>query len=597
MTHPNNPTSPNHSLPRQIAAIVTVGAAALGGGHAVQHELGLGDDTPTPNVAALVATPIIAPGLEISIPNPHSQPTTSAKHSVTRRQLEPFIAKKLGPASKPKRRQAPSEFNSGGLILPNSRLLIPLPETPINNTTELKDLHPEKLVVPAEVSSYMQANVTYNYATRCSGFLIRDQQTGQPIGEQTAQHCGLLAKDNHQSTGPDGQPQFNFNGPFTVATGDRLDNTMVSVGRINRLLVSALDDTSKDIVYGAFGDNDPAIVAANANLASGEELAALKKGDVIYASGWPVDQPQATDSVLQRQEFAMHVLGDVTWELQTGQRLNIKLAAVPKSASDTECSPGMSGSEAFIYSADGQTRNLGVLSGYTDFGLVYNQDPARAQAERQNIQTLFGVDMEGYAAVCAIAYTPPSIEQGAYVADVVDTSSTSEPLPELPPKNPNVQADLELAQHEFDDPTYRKQILDGTVNIFSGKDGIDLYIHRPLAFYNPADNSVVIGYSNLDNNGRLIMAFYDNPSLVALYADRTDGTIPVQESIGQTTFGADTTGDDYGSYSDSNGFMFGQQLLASPLKLGPRFDLLIGKTGILSTQPAPIAPVPAGPKG
>jgi hypothetical protein len=90
--------------------------------------------------------------------------------------------------------------------------------------------------------------------------------------------------------------------------------------------------------------------------------------------------------------------------------------------------------------------------------------------------------------------------------------------------------------------------------------------------------------------------FYGDPGFLTAYANRTDGTMPVQESVGAVSFGPDTA-DDYGAYTDLNGVKFGMQLANPPLKLGPQFIVHVDKGGNIITEPAAPQPTSGGPKG
>jgi hypothetical protein len=291
----------------------------------------------------------------------------------------------------------------------------PLPATHVEAPQEpvLENLHPESLTVPEEISTYFRKNVTYLPATGCSGSLVRNWE-GLPVGIQTAQHSSMLPKHGRFETAADGTPQVRFGQRFDVYTGDRGDQ-LTKVGHVAKFLLNSQADSTRDIVYGGFDGINPEHIAVHAQIASAAELATLKKGDVVYASGWPVDQPNS-GGTLRRQEWPMHILGDDEWQIDNGLKLKGKVAALPNNPNSTECSPGDSGAVVI----DSNQKNLGVMSAYNDFGAVYNKDPDKAASYKAYIEAKFGVSMDGYMATCFIVSTPPSRDQGAYIANVAD---------------------------------------------------------------------------------------------------------------------------------------------------------------------------------
>jgi hypothetical protein len=147
-----------------------------------------------------------------------------------------------------------------------------------------------------------------------------------------------------------------------------------------------------------------------------------------------------------------------------------------------------------------------------------------------------------------------------------------------------VLGDISRAIEKFNDPTQPKDILDGILRIFSGKDAVDFFARDPVISYNIDDNSVVVIYTNSKASGQPITAFYDNPSLLPIYGKTSSTTtLPVLHSIGPVTFAVDASGDTYGAFTDANGLKFGEQMTGRP-ELGPQFDLYFDKAGQPQTQ-------------
>lgn len=277
----------------------------------------------------------------------------------------------------------------------------------------LANLHPEALQVPANVKAIMDQNVVRLPAIGCSGFLIRNYN-GDAVGVLTAQHCSMLASEGHQSTDSSGQVYLNFGQAVVAETGASADS-LQPVGTINEFLLNANSDNTRDQVLGAFAGHsmDEVINGYQQMLAN---VSDLPQGSVIYDSGWPVDQ---SVTPLQRQDFAMSVLGPGNWQITNGEQLDLLVAAVPLSGDSAECSWGDSGSGGFTVSPDGKPLLLGPLSAFNDFGALYNRsNPTAASDEVSYIQGAYHASMDGFAGVCGFSTALPSFQSGAFIAQV-----------------------------------------------------------------------------------------------------------------------------------------------------------------------------------
>lgn len=296
----------------------------------------------------------------------------------------------------------------------------------------LKNLHPEKLTVPPEISQIMSDNTVYLTESGCSGFLIRDAES-QPIGIISAQHCGLEASQGHRSVDANGNTTVGFGGePFGVETGDNI-NSLTKVGNIGEFALDAPGDNTHDQVLGAFKGHSIEDVIANDPQMPPDAIAQLKTGDTIYNSGWPVNQPE-NSGPMERQEFAMTVLGLETITTISGLTLQVLTAAVPESKDGAECSWGNSGSVAFIPGPNGQPWIIGVASAFNDFGSLYNQGrPEVAAQVKAYYEDKFGVNLNGYAGVCSFSYLPPSTSIGGEVLAGVYSEPSYKPGPVYQP--------------------------------------------------------------------------------------------------------------------------------------------------------------------
>jgi hypothetical protein len=340
---------------------------------------------------------------EDSLPTPISQSASG----VQRPSLQEFITAQA--------KKKPRLPRSIGHLVKQSHATSPKIKIPDGSTanasptSEQQNLHPEKLWVPPNVSEIMHNNVVYLPDLMCSGFLIRDEND-VPIGISTAQHCDLRNQDGHWRTNADGQTVLNFGGStFKVMIGDSLDQ-LTSIGEVSQFLLGPKDDNTRDVALGVFAGHTAEEVAARYAEMSISNINQLRKGDVIYNSGWPVNQPM-NPGTMQRQEFAMSVLGQEHWSIDNGEELQLLIAAVPvESNTGTECSWGDSGSAGFIVGVDGKPTIVGTFSAFNDFGMLYNKNkPSNAAAEQDFISNTFGVDMTGYSGVCGFSFEEPSV--------------------------------------------------------------------------------------------------------------------------------------------------------------------------------------------
>lgn len=266
----------------------------------------------------------------------------------------------------------------------------------------------------------MNENVVYLPALGCSGFLIRNQ-SDVAVGVLTAQHCSMLASEGRQSTGSAGEVQLDFGQPVLAQTGNSI-NGLTTVGEINQFLLNSNNDNTRDEALGAFAGHSIDEVVASYSQMQASNADMLTMGSVIYDSGWPVNQPNNPGS-MERQDFAMSVLGPTNWNVSSGEKLDLLLAAAPLTHDGSECSWGASGSGGFVVSPEGKPLLVGPLSAFNDFGTLYNSgNPTAAAEEMSYIQSSFWADMSGYAAVCGFSVEPPSMDAGAFVAQVITTS-------------------------------------------------------------------------------------------------------------------------------------------------------------------------------
>lgn len=335
--------------------------------------------------------------------------------------------------------------------------LLEIPTEELPQTQELINLHPENLSIPEEARLIMRENTLFVSSTGCSGFMVRDQYRA-PAGLITSQHCGLLSQHNNIVTDENGKSLANFHAPVTAYLGNSFSD-LTPAGNVEKFAISGQSEMTKDVAIGSFEGSDIQEVIEAASF-SRETALGLEKGDVVYNSGWPVHQPGNTTNS-RRQEFAMHVLGHATWQVTNGQELNLVVAAVPKNEDGAICSFGDSGSVGFTVSNSGEALPIGVLGAFNDFGAVYNTDPQKAAAQKAYIEQTFGVNMDGYDAVCGFAYDSLS-------ADDTRILEIKPPVNESSPVLTPLEQRIFDYHSEFYKDDSKRQIIDGLVRFQIG---------------------------------------------------------------------------------------------------------------------------------
>jgi hypothetical protein len=435
---------------------------------------------------------------------------------------------------------------------------VPTPQATTSETTqptpvETKghiSLHPENLLVTESIKTIMDRNVVHIPDLGCSGFLLRNK-AGEAIGVRTAEHCSLLPKDGHWSTVIPNKPViFNFEKPLIVNQGTDF-KTEQTIGTITQLIVNGPSDNRRDNAFGVFANSSPEEVLANSQQMTPEEIDTLKTGDVIYNSGFPLDQ-KLNNGPTKRQDFAMTVLGKVEWQITNGESLKLVVAAVPLSKDGAECSWGNSGSQAFIQRPDGSIGIIGSASAFNDFGNLYNGVAAGA-AERADAESYFGVDLSGYVALCGFAYETPTPEAGMIVGsvNVVDQLPITETPPTIYDKT------REYVVEKFQDSTHDRTIIDGIVEVATGKGGF--YVQRPEIIYD-ADTGIysLVSYGS-ELKGHTAITVLQNLSVLRVYTG--SGQTPnIAHEVGAIT----DTGTDFvlenGHTFGNNGIQKGDSL-------------------------------------
>lgn len=548
------------------------------------------------------ASPAAAPAIEQfqpDLPAPHPLPQLGGEHQKASRHTHrtPPTSVELPHAAPAPSQPAPAAEHWQPVHV-RERAARPVisPPQPVPPTEKPSVVPPEHkqsidisaLTVPAEAAKAM-ADTVYLPWSRCSGFLVRDAG-GEAVGYASAEHCGLLdtagpaAAEDYRHTrrikGTDGNYYIVIAQPAVVAETGETQKNLQPVGSVDAMILPPSGNTSHDLALGVFAGHTPeeVLAAYNQNRLSDDMLAALKTGDVVYSSAWPVDQPKSPVGET-RQQFAQAFLG-LTWDsFDTGQSIdNMAVTAMPKDADGAICSPGASGSEAFVQTADGP-RSLGTLTGYVDLNGVLFGTPESAQAQRQYYSDLFGVDLDQMDSLCFYSLDPPTLDGDASVVKVVNS------IDQIPGHEGEITPERELqkARQAFTDPATPKTILDGYLYVPATKGG-DTWIDRPMLYHDAANGAVVLAYADPGDPDHLALSLYPSLDSALFRAHSGAGGIALLNSIGADQFQPDPSGTTYGQLVDSNRLVFGGLYNGEPENMGDLYRLSFNPDGTINSQ-------------
>jgi hypothetical protein len=574
--------SPEPLVPRRAQAGVAILATSLATSGAL-----------IANVEKPVHTPLYPMGLEINV-NPDLSAETAKNRQAIRDYVKDPSSKKPiitlqtpKQAAKQKPRKASYEYeftmDDAHIILPEPDPITEVGTPPLPEGEEQWKpfkLNPNLPAIPESEKAFMQRNVVRVTPSGCSGILIRNE-ADTPIGIQSVHHCGLREKDGNRFTDGSGSgaTELRFETPVSTQTGDSLTGMQVA-GDITEFIINAPTDNSRDLTFGSFAGNSAWDVMKQAKVATPEQLASLRQGDVIWSSGWAVSQPG--NDVLKRQDFAMTYLGQTEIEVSNGLKLQVNMAAVPPNKDGTSCSPGQSGSLGYTLLADGTRLNIGAQTAWLDLRATNDPDVGKIRnAIRDNTirdyERILGVTgLSKFTAICSFVSKLPSEAEGAVAAKVTTRTTPYIPPeglnPPLPEQSPVIA--IQKAEAAFNDPSTPKQIFDGILRLTTGK-GV-AYVERPMLFYDYERGGVVAAYctSGENNDGSFVPNHYAQLSFLDTYSNRPDGSAAIIESAGAISMKADENITGFGTCEDETGQQFGRLLngvddpeLGSPVRI------------------------------
>jgi hypothetical protein len=406
------------------------------------------------------------------------------------------------------------------------------PDTTEETTPPVLEILPVH-AVPIEVSNIMQQETVYLPWVGCSGALIRDEN-GKPIGVSFNEHCAMRPQNRERILGTDGNFYF-LDQDFTVTQGDSVDK-MTKVGNISQFILNPADDTTRDEAIGVFEGHTQAEVVANLKLASPDQILALQKNDVMYMSGFPVDQDN-NPGPMKRQEFALSILGNGLTKTTLGETIDVVWAAVPSTPDGAECSFGASGSMGFIM-VDGKALSVGNLAAFYDLTGDTSGTPEQAQRIKKILEEKWGVSLDGFTTICGFAKEQP--DTLISVADsIVDVPGhENDPQPEATYAETYKKLQKKFVR-ELNNPAIDKTFLDGWIELpmrGGGGEGAEKrWVEDPL-IYNPGDGNLLISWRDPDFpdkiNSRLLFKgtfetidFWREPGAPEDYSPETHGAL------------------------------------------------------------------------
>ena len=415
---------------------------------------------------------------------------------------------------------------SGAETTPNTPSL---PEPPILERNNLIKLDTNNLVVSKEIEKSLSENVVYVPEIGCSGYLIRELSTKQPIGLEIADHCsfeGTNHFDNSLNRLKDekGNNYINFKKPLQVQTGDKLDQ-MKTINYIDRVMAPAQNDKKLDLVIAAFKGHSPQeVLDAYKNSAlTEEELENINNNDKIIISGWPVKQTNK-DGQMHRQSFALNVLGRGVANTTGGKAINVLWTAVKKNKAGAVCSFGASGAEGRVFTEVGSKvdgKSAWTLVAFDDLIGDVNGTKEQAAQTKAYWENQFGIDLSPYGAVCAFGNKTPDANNSAAIIKLILS------IEQIP--GHGRKALLERARKEILNPKAKRTIVDGYYAYSppeTAKGGKFKWIYRPGVSVDTVTGSVVVSWNEPGKPSNLHQEYIDNSEFLTFYKGRPTDADP-----------------------------------------------------------------------
>jgi hypothetical protein len=479
-------------------------------------------------------------------PKPHQKPSSNPTFTFTTgnpksESSNPGLSQPTPQDKNNNRGNASEAFPGTGTIEINDESAYEMPafelphqETPLYD--KLVDLHPENLSLSEAEAKYIEENAVLIPALGCSGLLVRDPETNQIIGVETATHCSLLKERGHRSTDETGNPVTTFNEPIIIYKGkDSSDvKRMTVVGKIKQFIYAADNDLTNDQAYGAFesyvaeGHTAEDVMKAAPQKSPEQIREQYKKGDIVNVGMYPANQPD-NPGTNERQDTPGIVMGIENWHITNGEKIDVLVVAIPEKKN---CTPRASGSVVFDLK-EAAPSTFGVASGYISFDPRLNPYGAESAINsKRHAENLYGISMDKITGLCGFAINQPNVENGAVISNVL-----TPPVFELPDYDSTPQGQLEKrVRTEFFDPNFKdRNFIDGQA-LIRAKFGDTIVIDRPFVYHDKDTGMSFLGwYGNNGADGLVLWPLHNTSDLytaVSIYQRSGQGVPSIQNSQG-----------------------------------------------------------------
>jgi len=421
----------------------------------------------------------------------------------------------------------------------------------------------------------------------CSAFLIRDPRTDQAVGALTAAHCGYANPENITNleegesepawyAGTSGREYVIFRPGAEETKVGNVSNRLHNVGQVAETLAATNGDSDEAVeVFRGYSLKEVLSDLKN-ELATDAQIRTMVPGKTkIYDAGWPLEQHGDGHGNEELQRFAATYVGMGTAKIETNKTIDVTWAAFPKNSNGASCTPGMSGSGAFILN-DSRPALLGNVS-------VAYATTASSNAPKlpETIVRQFpGFDWSQYAMICGFAKPTLGQQPDTLLHVITD-----------PDEIPGLEVDsLSDALDLWDTSQYIPTAIEGLVvgTIKSEVDGklveTTTAYRNPLVFVND-NGSVVIGYYNGQGIQYAIQKFPNISDLTVYAANPNEKPRIVHQSLYALGFDP-AQANNLGGFIDQ-GTEYGTRYTKLPKVNGQRFSVTNKNDDTLALTPTP----------
>jgi hypothetical protein len=464
------------------------------------------------------------------------------------------------------------------------------------NPPVLADMHPEHLSVTSNESAF-ESRTTVRVGNFCSGSLETNSK-GKTVGVILATHC-IADRPGWKITPlTDKLSLRTAPKPITISSGDH-ETDLKTVARVSAFITSK-EGNANDTALAVMPWETPQQTLASYHPLTTKQIAGYRKGTKIILSGWPEKQRGQIvekyinkytvvkrNSLKNRQEFAMRLIGTDVIMNDQGQPYEVAVALANTNENDAGCTPGESGGVARIAhpikKIGSASAIIGPQSRYYDLDQptdnYHLSGPEERAWRRADIEKRFGVSTEGMRFICYFSIGKPGEEyQPPAISDVPGTihkggpDEHSDPAPTPPEEIGGPPMDpLRVLTNKFNDEFNDKNVVKMSVDGYARYDISEtnsIWLKNPLVFYDPSTERAMIGFTTDKAEGKLQFAYLPVLEKLTFYGEPGETDLSLHRIKGEIDYSSDDSGESYGKYTgtDSNGdaYEFGEQLQQEP---------------------------------